>query len=484
MRAPIRLSLSVAFVAVILGCVNVASAPIASASAGVCDLVAAPNGSDTAPGTIGAPFQTVQHLVDSLQPGQTGCLRAGVYEEDVTMRQGGTAAAPVVVRSYAGETATLVGRLRLAEGSDYTEIEDLNLVGIEHGHDCATMCASPTVDANHTTWSGDDVTNDHANAICFLLGDSHGVYGTANYTTIEGDRIHDCGALPATNYDHGIYVEESYGSKIVDDEIYDNSDRGIQLYPQAVDTLIRGDVITGNGEGVDFGADGPQSSDDNLVEDDIIANSNVLYNVMSAYGPGDQVGTGNVVRHNCIGGGAYDNAGNPGGVRFDHSGFQLEGNVLAKPTYVNAAQADFLPSTGSRCSGILGPSAFAGLEAMTVEHPAGPGRGLSLGGGMAVTIRAYWASRGGRRVLRIDGLLVRRGERAHVAALRCQAGRQVIMRMLRGGKWVDVASGRTRANCTFTAADRLGASKRVRLEAVVAGVGRSNVLTIRPRPHV
>jgi hypothetical protein len=56
--------------------------------------------------------------------------------------------------------------------------------------------------------------------------------------------------------------------------------------------------------------------------------------------------------------------------------------------------------------------------------------------------------------------------------------------MLRGGKWVDVASGRTQANCTFTAADRLAASKRVRLEAVVAGVGRSNVLTIRPRPHV
>ena len=135
------------------------------------------------------------------------------------MRHGGTAAAPIVVRSYPGETATLVGRLRLAE----VRITPSSPIWTWSASNMATSAqgcvASPTVDANHTTWIRDDVTNDDVDTICFLLGDSGGVYGTADYTTIEDDRIHDCGALPATNYDHGIYVEESYGSRILDNLI-------------------------------------------------------------------------------------------------------------------------------------------------------------------------------------------------------------------------------------------------------------------------
>ena len=44
-----------------------------------CDFVAAPGGNDAAAGTAAAPFGTVQHLYNALQPGQTGCLRAGKY---------------------------------------------------------------------------------------------------------------------------------------------------------------------------------------------------------------------------------------------------------------------------------------------------------------------------------------------------------------------------------------------------------------------
>ena len=471
MRASVRLSLSVAFAALILAWVGVGTA-----SATACDRVASPSGSDGAAGTVNAPYATVQQLVDSLQPGQTGCLRAGVYEQDVTMRHGGTARAPIVVRSYPGETATLVGRLRLAEGSDYTVVSGLNLIGIEHGHECSRMCASPTVDADHTTWIGDNVTNDHADAICFVLGDSGGVYGSADYTTVEDDRIHDCGALPATNYDHGIYVEESHGSRILDNLIYDNADRGIQLYPQAIHTLIRGNVIVGNGEGVDFGASGQQSSNDNLVEDNVIAYSNVLYNVLSAYGPGDQVGTGNVVRHNCIGGGAYDNAANRGGIRFDHTGFELEANVLAKPVFEDPAQGDFSLAPNSPCAGVLGVAASKVILAMATRQLAALGTQQAS---VKVTIRAHWGSQAGRRVARIDGVLIRHAKGARAAGLRCQAQREVVVRTFGHGRWTAVGWGRTRPDCTFTAAGRVGGSAQVRLEAIVAGVGRSNIVTIR-----
>jgi parallel beta-helix repeat protein len=327
----------------------------ANASAGAiapCNRVASPHGSNRARGTLRHPFATAQRLVNSLRPGQTGCLEAGVYEQDVTIRHGGTARARIALRSYPGQRATIVGRLYLARRAGYTTIAHLTLIGREHGHDCSTMCPSPTINANHTTFVDDDVTNDHAPAICFLLGDAHGAYGPANYTTIEGNRIHDCGALPATNYDHGIYVEESHGSRILSNLIYNNADRGIQLYPQAIGTLIRGNVIDGNGEGVVFGASGRQSSNDNTVEDNIITNSHILYNVYSAYGPGDRVGTGNLVRENCIGGGAMDNVANPGGIRFDHAGFRLWHNLLAVPI-LSVASLRFSPVLPSHpCRGM------------------------------------------------------------------------------------------------------------------------------------
>lgn len=306
-------------------------ADVSAATTPTCDRVASPHGSDQSSGTSRHPFATPARLIQSLLPGQVGCLRAGVYRQDLTIRRGGAPGRPIVLRSYPSEHATIVGRVYLARGAAYTTIAYLTLVGRELGHACAQMCPSPTVNADHTVFVGDNVTNDHADASCFLLGDSHGVYGPADSTTIEDDRIHDCGALPATNYDHGIYVEESHGSRILDNLIYDNADRGIQLYPQAIGTSIVGNRVDDNGEGVLFGASGSQSSNDNLVARNIIVNSRVLYNVAGAYGPADRVGTGNVVRDNCIGGGATDDAANPGGVRGNHAGFRLSDNTLVSP---------------------------------------------------------------------------------------------------------------------------------------------------------
>src|SRR4051812_46967474 len=61
----------------------------ARAESPTCDKVAAANGSDSASGTADAPYRSAQKLSDSLVAGQTGCLRAGTYNEDVTVSHGG-----------------------------------------------------------------------------------------------------------------------------------------------------------------------------------------------------------------------------------------------------------------------------------------------------------------------------------------------------------------------------------------------------------
>ena len=94
------------------------------------------------------------------------------------------------------------------------------------------------------------MTNGHT-AICFALGNPR--FGVARDVTIQRNRIHDCGRLPATNLDQGVYVAVARGTRIVGNWIYENADQGVQLYPDARGTYVAGNVIDGNGEGIIFG---------------------------------------------------------------------------------------------------------------------------------------------------------------------------------------------------------------------------------------
>ena len=98
-----------ALLALLLACGCMACA---SASAAPCRLVAATNGSDRNKGTLAQPLRTVQRLADKLKSGQVGCVRSGVYQEDLRINHGGRSAAKrLTIESYGGERATLVGRI-------------------------------------------------------------------------------------------------------------------------------------------------------------------------------------------------------------------------------------------------------------------------------------------------------------------------------------------------------------------------------------
>src|ERR1035441_1680903 len=102
--------------------VAAASLSMMAGSAGAattCNLAASPSGSDSASGSVAAPFQTAQKLVDSLAPGQTGCLESGTYNQDVAVSNGGSAGAPVTLTSYPGQTATITGRFWIPKGAVY-----------------------------------------------------------------------------------------------------------------------------------------------------------------------------------------------------------------------------------------------------------------------------------------------------------------------------------------------------------------------------
>ena len=277
--------------------------------------------------------RVVQRLLDSLEPGQTGCLAAGVYREDLKVSRSG-----IVLRSASAQRARIVGRLwvtRRARGDLFSGL-------ILDGRNSSGL-PSPTVNGTSISFVNDEVTNENTN-ICFVLGSA---YGRARDTLIEGDRIHNCGRLPSHNTEHGIYVSHATGTRIIANLIYGNADRGIQLYPDAQGSVIERNVIDGNGEGVIFSGEGGQASSNNLVQYNAITNARIRSDIESWYPQGNPAGVGNVVRDNCVWGGR----GAP--VDVSAAGFTAIANVVADPMYASPAGGDFQISAASRCASLL-----------------------------------------------------------------------------------------------------------------------------------
>jgi parallel beta-helix repeat protein len=310
-----------------------------------CDKVAAPTGSDSANGSPATPLRTVGALANGLAPCQVGCLRAGVYGGGLRVNHGGVAGAPVGLRSYPGEHATITGRIYVPAGSNYVTFESLSLDG---NYQSGERLPSPTVNANHVTFESDDVTNDHT-GICFDIGSA--TWGFADSTVIAHNRIHDCGVLPSTNQQHGIYVQDATNTQIVGNVIVNNVDRGIQLYPNSTGAVITGNVIANNGEGVIFSGEGA-SSNGNLVEHNLIVNSRIRRDVESWYPSGTSRGVGNLVRANCV---------STRGIDTSAGGFSVQGNVTASASELIATgEGGSSAAPGSACANVLGAVAGAG----------------------------------------------------------------------------------------------------------------------------
>jgi hypothetical protein len=421
------------------------------ATAAACSKIASPQGSDAFPGNAGAPYATAEHLANSLSPGQTGCLRAGVYQGDVKITSGGSGGAPIAVTSYPGERATVVGRLEVTDEANHVVVQSLNLDGR------SSDLPSPSVYGDGVVFRDNDVTNGHTN-ICFILGSD--TYGRARGTVIEGNRIHNCGEMPPTNHHHGIYTEASDGARIIDNWIYDNADRGVQLFPDAQGTYVARNVIDGNGQGVLFS----RTSANNVVEHNIITNPVLRYNVEDF----ELSGGGNVARRNCL----WSDRHKGGGLQPGLAVPVLE-SVVIDPGYVNRGGKDFRVKPGSPCANFANTLGPQGKKRKKRVRP------VRLRAGT----RAVWP--GGRLRLRA---------KVKSPAARASASRKAVLKVRVGKRWRRVATMRLRG-VRYVAKPHLGKigrrargfgmtrvrrhSGRLKLRAYVPGIGRSNVLRVR-----
>jgi hypothetical protein len=369
---------AVALVALVI--VSMCAPAYSPAASSTCDKFASPRGSDTNPGTAAAPFATAKHLFEELAAGETGCLASGQTFAGFTLYAGNTHGAegkPVTLTSTNPEDPAIIdSRIVTEKGTNWLTFTHLALEADALGDE---EDPSPTVGSAHTTWTYDDISGGDID-ICLITNPVGDTYGTAEYTLLEHDRVHDCGhpltheelecqvvskppVCSTENVDvyegrlngwhaHGLYNMGQY-TTVRNSYFYHNSGLGI-LLRAGTGAVIEHNVIDGNGRGVEFGNEGPThstvawnlitSSTDPCAKEAPTGYRCDTFGVSSCGSYPTEVGPGNVTKDNDVYGNEGGNIAPSGDLS---SAIALEHNIEVNPRYVNAAAHEYALQAGS-----------------------------------------------------------------------------------------------------------------------------------------
>jgi arylsulfatase A-like enzyme len=309
----------------------------AVSSSTTCDRVSATTGSDTTgAGTSASPWRTAQKLADSLTPGQTGCLRAGTYSEDVTATDSGTAPARITIRSWPGEIARLNGRLTVQ--ADFLAFSQLVLDGRSAG----ASGFGVTIEGDDVALMDNNITS-RAAASCVNAGNQGTAAQRAYRLVLLRNRIHNCRT--------GVRIRAATNTAVLNNLIYDNVDRGVRLETDSFSSYVWRNVIDGNGEGVYLAGDATNASASNAIHANVISYSNSRWNIGSSFDAGN-VGAYNHVWNNCLYATNPDASFNgSGGIVGASStrGFTVYQQTLGEPQYADRDARDYHLATGSPC---------------------------------------------------------------------------------------------------------------------------------------
>jgi hypothetical protein len=196
-----------------------------------CTIFVDPSGSDSATGTSADPFATPQHALSAAEPGDTICLRSGVYTGTIRVSRSGAEGAPITIRNEPGQRPVVEpgpdagdkGVLLQARGGENFPIGWIVIEGLElrNGHDGIKFYSTHDVIIRHN--------HIHDNR-------SQGILGTGLRILIDGNRIEENGGT-TSSLQHGMYLNGNEYT-IVNNVIWGNSAYGIQMagYPYNPDT--------------------------------------------------------------------------------------------------------------------------------------------------------------------------------------------------------------------------------------------------------
>ena len=229
-----------------------------------------PNGSPSGTGATNAPWDLATALAQpaAVQPGDTIWLLGGVYNGPFVSNLNGSASAPIIVRQYPGQRATLEAPIT---ATDVLTVNGSNTWywGFE------VTCPDP--DRTDIRTEGVGVYGANVELINLVVhddGQGFGFWQTATNSTIYGSIIYNNGyELPDRGHGHSIYTQNGTGTKhILDNIFFQSFSEGIQEYGSSNAPLNNYD-IEGN-IAFDHGMPSAAGAKDNLL----IGGGNVAQN--------------------------------------------------------------------------------------------------------------------------------------------------------------------------------------------------------------
>ena len=308
-----------------------------SSSAVRCNLWAAPYGVDTNPGTQVAPFLTLGKLASTLTPGQTGCLPAGssFAKREVITAVGTRADRITITTAPGGARAIIADGIETTQATRFLTLTNLAIGALE---DSANRDVPGTVILRG--YSTALTRSDVGPGTLKEIGRSCVWLDHARSALIDGNVLHECNGGSPGHYGAGVVASISVGARIFNNVIFGNAGGdGIAFSPDAQVSRARLNLIVDNLGGIYFGGDTKVASRDILVEQNVIAR-NSRFDVHSAYGSNGPVGSGNIVRNNCI--------SSPGAVTAAGAGFRMTANRKADPRVVKS-QGTYRLAASSPC---------------------------------------------------------------------------------------------------------------------------------------
>ena len=306
----------------------------AAGTARALEFYASPSGSSSGDGSVSRPWdlKTAMKLGSAVKPGDTLWLRGGTYYGPFVSYLTGTASAPITVRQYPGERATIdgvnaAGATIFQVSGAYTRYWGFEIMSSN------TNRTSPSVSGSGVTTMQ---TPGHP-GLQFINLVIHDTLGNGFWIDATDMEMSGCivyyNGWTATDrgHGHGIYAQNASGTKrFTDNIVFQQFDKGVQYFGSSsapIDNITTiGNIVFQNGY-----IDG-QESNNIEIGGGIVAHNPVFkynYSYVSNIGKEDiggynTAGTANLVYQNN-----YDAADNDWPTTFSGlNGYTISGNLF------------------------------------------------------------------------------------------------------------------------------------------------------------